>query len=112
MVCIQVIQNAISSTGQCKSFPTPCDVPTGWKNTDSCPLSVASSTGLTDIEAQKQAKELKADFKLKTFASCTQMEDTMKKFIESYYSAQPGGYYRGGGIMMMEDAAVGASVKS
>lgn len=44
-VCAQVIQNAANSvTGECKAFPTPCDVPAEWKAVDSCPA--ASSTGL------------------------------------------------------------------
>lgn len=43
-VCVQMIQNATNATtGECKAFPTPCDVPTGWKAVDSCP---ASGSGL------------------------------------------------------------------
>ena len=39
-VCIQVITPAKnSSTGECKNFSTPCDVPTGWTKVDSCPIS-------------------------------------------------------------------------
>lgn len=35
--CIQVITPAKDpKTGQCKEFPTPCDVPEGWETLDSC----------------------------------------------------------------------------
>ena len=35
-VCIQVITPAVSLDGICKNFPTPCDVPMGWKRVNSC----------------------------------------------------------------------------
>ncbi|MBU3965559.1 hypothetical protein KKG29_04340 [Patescibacteria group bacterium] len=35
--CIQVIAPAISPEGICKEFPTPCDVPAGWKKVQKCP---------------------------------------------------------------------------
>ncbi|MBI2011410.1 hypothetical protein HYS91_01445 [Candidatus Daviesbacteria bacterium] len=36
-VCIQVITPAKNSkTGECKEFPTPCDVPNGWEKVESC----------------------------------------------------------------------------
>ena len=71
-------------------------------------LDIKDDTQLTDIEKAKQdanAKTLTADFKLKKFNSCDNMESVMKGFIKDYYSAHPynGGYYRGG-PMMMEDA--------
>jgi len=37
-ICIQVITPAISPENVCKEFPTPCDVPEGWKIVDKCPL--------------------------------------------------------------------------
>ncbi|MDD5377130.1 MAG: beta-propeller domain-containing protein [Candidatus Gracilibacteria bacterium] len=48
------------------------------------------------------AKTLTADFKLKTFNSCDNMESVMKNFIKDYYKAHPynGGFYGGGPIMM------------
>ncbi len=37
VVCIQVITPAKNPrTGECKDFPTPCDVPRGWEKVDSC----------------------------------------------------------------------------
>lgn len=36
-VCIQVITPAKNlQTGECKDFPTPCDVPAGWEKIESC----------------------------------------------------------------------------
>ncbi len=36
-ICIQVITPAKNEkTGECKEFPTPCDVPKGWENVNSC----------------------------------------------------------------------------
>lgn len=37
-VCIQVITPAISPTGECKEFPTPCDVPANWTKVEKCPI--------------------------------------------------------------------------
>lgn len=40
-----MIQNATNTTtGECKAFPTPCDVPAGWDTVNSC--STDSGTGL------------------------------------------------------------------
>jgi len=36
--CIQVITPAVSPKGICQEFPTPCDVPSGWKTISSCDL--------------------------------------------------------------------------
>ena len=37
VICIQVLQPARDpKTGECKVFPTPCDVPKGWEPTPSC----------------------------------------------------------------------------
>lgn len=36
-VCAQVITPAENpNTGECKNFPTPCDVPSGWSKVDQC----------------------------------------------------------------------------
>ncbi len=38
-ICIQVITPARNQlTGDCRDFPTPCDVPDGWEPVGSCPL--------------------------------------------------------------------------
>lgn len=36
--CIQVVTPAKNSAGECREFPTPCDVPAGWKKVDKCPF--------------------------------------------------------------------------
>ncbi|MFA5348893.1 MAG: hypothetical protein WC309_00810 [Candidatus Paceibacterota bacterium] len=37
-LCIQVITYAKNNiTGECKAYPTPCDVPSGWTKVSSCP---------------------------------------------------------------------------
>jgi hypothetical protein len=37
--CIQVITPAKNPlTGECKEFPTPCDVPPGWQKVEKCPI--------------------------------------------------------------------------
>lgn len=44
--CVQVMTNAKSSIdGQCKAFPTPCDVPVGWYPVVNC----ADVKGFTDV---------------------------------------------------------------
>lgn len=36
--CVQVITPAKNQqTGECREFPTPCDVPAGWTKVESCP---------------------------------------------------------------------------
>lgn len=44
LVCIQVITPAQNpQTGECKNFPTPCDVSTGWQKVEKCvPLSITT----------------------------------------------------------------------
>ncbi|MBU4299725.1 MAG: hypothetical protein ABIF85_01605 [Nanoarchaeota archaeon] len=37
LVCAQVITPAVSPSGECREFSTPCDVPQGWEKTDKCP---------------------------------------------------------------------------
>ncbi|XOB42474.1 MAG: DUF5667 domain-containing protein [Candidatus Nealsonbacteria bacterium] len=38
-ICIQVITPARNSkTGECRNFPTPCDVPAGWERTAACKI--------------------------------------------------------------------------
>ncbi len=45
--CAQVITPAVSPEGECKKFPTPCDVPEGWKKVEECPATSPNSTELT-----------------------------------------------------------------
>lgn len=49
-LCIQVITPATNdATGECKEYPTPCDVPAGWTKTGSCDVSPQS--GQTQTQA-------------------------------------------------------------
>lgn len=107
-MCAQVITPATNSAGECKEFPTPCDVPSGWTAVASC--SAKEDTSLDDLEdtptgSVATGSSIKApDFSVKSFASCTNMEDVLSKFISDYYKKNPGGY---GGYpmpLMMEDA--------
>lgn len=48
-VCIQVLTPARNSqTGECKDFPTPCDVPTGWEKVDGCSSPSFGKAAKTD----------------------------------------------------------------
>lgn len=38
-LCIQVLTPAIGPEGECRVFPTSCDVPEGWKRVDKCPTT-------------------------------------------------------------------------
>ncbi len=67
--CIQVIQPAKNlTTGECKNFPTPCDVPSGWKEVSEC---TASNT--TQVK-----------FSLKKFGSCDELKNTMGDILSAY----------------------------
>lgn len=107
--------------GSCKNYSDGCnDCYIGANGQAACTMRACVWEGIpkclddTDkqiLDKQTPVKDLATDFKLKTFSSCTQMEDVMKNFIEQYYRVHPGGY--GGGVMplMMEDA-VGAKPAS
>ncbi len=43
-VCVQVITPAISPEGKCVDFPTPCDVPMGWKTVGRCEVTEILTT--------------------------------------------------------------------
>ncbi len=81
--CIQVIQSAKNTTTwECKDFPTPCDVPeTWWEKVSSCPS--------TDTQIIDKEQDLKVNFNIKKFSSCSDMEDVFKKFIKEYWDANP-----------------------
>ncbi len=124
-----VVVNGVN-LGMCKSYTDGCNTcSVGDNGAAACTMmaciqagtpkcldpvtSTGTDTQLTDIENGKQdaaAKTLTADFKLKTFNSCENLEGVMKNFVKDYYAAHPynGGYYRGG-PMMMEDAMIDKS---
>jgi len=78
-ICIQVIQNAKNvQTNECKAFPTPCDVPTGWTNVSSCSASGSTDDSqLTDKDTQTAVTKDADEFKLKSFSSCQDLEKVL-----------------------------------
>ncbi len=55
-VCAQVITPAINpETGECKEFPTPCDVPENWEIVRSC--KVGERIGIVKAKVVREAKE-------------------------------------------------------
>ncbi len=54
--CTQEIQFAVSPLGECKAFPTSCDIPTDWKKIDSCDLIQNKNTGsdITQVAERKR----------------------------------------------------------
>ncbi len=66
-VCIQVITPAKNSaTGECREFPTPCDVPTGWQKVSSCPSSKIDTTNWRTYRNEDIGIEFKYPAKLST----------------------------------------------
>ncbi len=56
-VCIQVITPAKNPrTGECKEFPTPCDVPTGWEKVSACATNL-KATWQQQIQLKLQSSE-------------------------------------------------------
>jgi hypothetical protein len=57
--CIQVITPAYNPQNplECKEFPTPCDVPSGWVKTEKCPVKTPTlQTPTTQIQSLTEAK--------------------------------------------------------
>jgi hypothetical protein len=52
--CIQVVTPAISPTGECKEFPSPCDIPKGWKKVAKCPETIPPKEKKSSIELEKK----------------------------------------------------------
>lgn len=128
VLAADVIVNGVN-LGSCKTYSDGCNTcSVGENGLAACTLRYCIQAGtpkcldteniddtqLTDLEKNGQdaaAKTLTADFKLKKFNSCDNMESVMKNFIKDYYNAHPygGGYYRGGPVLMMEDSMMGTT---
>jgi hypothetical protein len=67
------------------------------------PKCLDEDTSLEDLE-NSGSTATAPNFQLKTFGSCSQMEDVLSDFIEQYYRKNPGGGYYRGGPVIMEDA--------
>ena len=73
MMCAQVIQYAENTTTkECQAFPTPCDVPAGWKAVSSCALP--------------KQEIIVPKFETQNFASCSQMQEKLVNILERYQS--------------------------
>lgn len=103
-MCAQVIQDAKNSTTwECKSFSTPCDVPTWWEKVTSC--DNLEDNQLTDIEDKSKVEDLKVNFKPQNFSSCQNLEDVVSKYIKNYYKFYPNKLlYRWWVDYLMEDS--------
>lgn len=91
-MCAQIIQYAENtSTAECQAFPTPCDVPSGWKAVDACKLPVKTAVTTPKFEVQK-------------FASCEDMEKKVINILERYQSRYwypyPSLYARDSGVAL------------
>lgn len=54
VICIQVITPAKDpATGECREFPTPCDVPSGWVRVASCPPPTQPQSDAKSIAQKK-----------------------------------------------------------
>lgn len=113
-----IVVNGVN-LGQCKTYSDGCNTCSVGDNgaaactmracfaagtpkcLDTVTTTGSTDTSLTDLENNKNLPELKTDFRLQKFSSCTNMEDVMRKFIDSYHQAHPQGYY-GGGPMLYE----------
>ncbi|MEK7593287.1 MAG: DUF5667 domain-containing protein, partial [Patescibacteria group bacterium] len=62
-VCIQVITPAVSPDGVCKEFPTPCDVPTGWKRIDACRNAIEPNENINSGEGNDGIESLREGIK-------------------------------------------------
>lgn len=64
-MCIQVITPAKNdATGECRDFPTPCDVPAGWTKVDSCETGAAGPK-VVEMESSRNVKTF--DLTMKQF---------------------------------------------
>ncbi len=81
-VCVQVLTHAVSPEGECKVFPTPCDVPEGWKVVRSC-VAQRVSEKVSEAEAMRKecaklAKELR-ELRGKEGVSEEEIEEKIKE---------------------------------
>ncbi len=66
-------------------------------------------TQIEDALADKEAKELEVDFRMKSFQSCDNMEDVMNDYFKGYWKNQGGSVNRGWFFpvpMMLEDSVL------
>lgn len=72
--CAAVITNAKSSSGECKAFPSPCDVPQGWTVVKDCSSNSESSAKPLVGDIKTYLEKMRAS--LKEFRDKKTSEDT------------------------------------
>lgn len=96
-VCIQVITPATNEkTGECKEFPTPCDVPDGWEKINQlmCPSTCTGGTGGNaplGCGANAASVEEKSVWIEEAFDLSTETRQNEKVCKEKNISIVPGG---------------------
>lgn len=81
-MCAQVITNAESPSGECRSFPTPCDVPAGWTTVSNCSPSANANIGDINSRLQQMRLDLK-EFKDKKQQEAAEKAAALKERVSS-----------------------------
>lgn len=109
-----VVVNGVN-LGQCTNYTDGCNnCSVGADGQAACtmrycfaagtPKCLDDDTSLEDLENSGSTSTAKApEFSVKSFASCTNMEDVLSKFISDYYKKNPGGNYYFGRPMPVDD---------
>ncbi|MFZ3233063.1 MAG: beta-propeller domain-containing protein [Patescibacteria group bacterium] len=106
-----VVVNGVN-LGQCTNYTDGCnDCSVGADGQAACtmrycfvagtPKCLDEDTSLEDLENSGSTSTKAPEFSVKSFSSCTNMEDVLSKFISDYYKKNPNGYY--GRPMPMDD---------
>lgn len=110
-----VVVNGVN-LGQCKSYHDGCNTcSVGSDGQAACtmmycmnpgtPKCLDEDTSLEDLEKTATGTAAKApEFSVKSFSSCSNMEDVLSDFIADYYKKNPRGHY--GYPVLMEDAVM------
>jgi len=83
-LCVQVITPAQNPlTGECRDFPTPCDVPKGWKRVEKC----GENLPIDEIKSEKPLMKIELPTRVLISPDGTKQikekEEKNKKFLES-----------------------------
>lgn len=113
-----VVVNGVN-LGQCKSYNDGCNTcSVGSDGQAACTMMYCMNPGtpkcldedvsLEDLEKSATGTAAKApEFSVKSFSSCSNMEDVLSDFIADYYKKNPGRSY--GYPMIMEDSVMSRS---
>lgn len=109
-----VVVNGVN-LGQCTNYTDGCNnCSVGADGQAACtmrycfaagtPKCLDDDTSLEDLENSGSTSTAKApEFSVKSFSSCSNMEDVLSKFISDYYKKNPGGNYYYGRPMPVDD---------